>query len=496
MKNIFRMAMVAFAAIALSACEPSGGEQGGRGLILDVKVENITATSATVKVSHNGKAADSWYGLLTTNTSTREDMLIEETVNALKSGDLASQLIFSKNYSKILSSLQPNTTYKYIAFGLTEDGVIYGESASVEFTTQSGNGGGNQGGDQGGNEEVYDNMIVNPNWSVAYTGAGVIGEKSYNHTVTVNSADNNYYTIAVVSASDFSAENLRVSTEQLAADMVEFVKQYNQAHDPDITRADMLFQGNGKEAFEDLDYYPGYYKAVAIGITSQGVVSGLYAVSPTVEIKEEAQTTLYSSWLGSWVLRGDNNISNNITISNVVSNKVVALTGLMELDLPIFGEYSVERNDIIFSAQTVKENVTFDNGSVGTIYLVGLDNEGHFYSLDKGEYAIVIAGVMESEATGTQRALVRYGVNDPNYPKFVAMMFVAYIDGEYWSLDIYDENDPYATTIPSFNVMAEINAPAATLAHSPKLLFGGKGAMLKAQPIFKLGNRVYAKSFE
>ena len=219
MKNIFRMAMVAFAAIALSACEPSGGEQGGRGLILDVKVENITATSATVKVSHNGKAADSWYGLLTTNTSTREDMLIEETVNVLKSGDLASQLIFSKNYSKILSSLQPNTTYKYIAFGLTEDGVVYGESASVEFTTQSGNGGGNQGGDQGGNEEVYDNMIVNPNWSVAYTGAGVIGENSYNHTVTVNSADNNYYTIAVVSASDFSAENLRVSAEQLAADI-------------------------------------------------------------------------------------------------------------------------------------------------------------------------------------------------------------------------------------------------------------------------------------
>jgi hypothetical protein len=366
----------------------------------------------------------------------------------------------------------------------------------VEFTTQSGNGGGNDdGGNDDGNEEVYENMIVNPNWSVAYTGEGLIGETSYKHTVTVNSSDNNFYTIAVVSASDFSTDNLRASAEQLAADMVEYIKQYNQTYDPDITLADMLFQGNGKDAFENLEYYPGYYKAVAIGITSKGVVSGLYAVSPTFEIKEEAQTTLYSSWLGNWVLRGDNNISNNISISNIVSNKVVALSGLMDLDLPIFGDYSVERNDIIFSAQTVMENVSFDNGSVGTIYLVGLDNEGHFYSLDEGEYPIVIAGVMESEATGTQRALVRYGVNDPNYPKFVAMMFVAYIDGEYWSLDIYDENDPYATTIPSFNIMAEINAPASTMAVTPKRMFRGKGPMLNAKPTFKLGNKVEAKRF-
>ena len=94
------------------------------------------AWRATVHgVTHNGKMADSWYGLLTTDTTTREDELIEQTVAELIAGDLSSQLIFNKNYTKILSPLSPSTTYKYIAFGLTEDGVVYGDRAVVEFAT-------------------------------------------------------------------------------------------------------------------------------------------------------------------------------------------------------------------------------------------------------------------------------------------------------------------------------------------------------------------------
>ena len=504
LKNIIRMTVVALAAMVATACDKVSPEKdtdksAEKSIVFLVDVDNITATSAKVKVSHDGKTSDSWYGYLSPYVEVNDLALINDAVATLKNGgDLSSSLIFSKNYTKILPDLAPNTTYKYIAFGLTEDGVVYGEHASVEFTTLSGNsdGGNNDGGNNdGGSDEVYENMIVNPNWSVAYTGKGVIGESNCNHTVTVNSSDNNPYTIAVVSASDFSVENLKVSSEELAADMVEYVQQYNQATDPDITLEDLLFRGNAKNAFEDLEYYPGYYKAVAIGITSNGVVSGLYAVSPTFEIKEETPTSLFSSWLGNWVIRGDNNVTNDVTISKVVANKVVVLTGLMGLDLPIYGEYSVDRNDIIFSAQLVMEGAQFDEAK-GNIYLVGLDKDGHFYSLDKGGYPIVIAGVMESEATGTQRALVRYGVNDIDYPEFVAMMFVGQINGEYWSLDIYDENDPSATTIPSFNIMAEINAPeSAATTLSPMRLFRGTSRVAPINPKFVLGKKVEPKRF-
>ena len=56
-------------------------------------MDNITATSAKIKVTHNGKMADSWYGLLTTDTTTREDELIEQTVAELIAGDVMMYIL-------------------------------------------------------------------------------------------------------------------------------------------------------------------------------------------------------------------------------------------------------------------------------------------------------------------------------------------------------------------------------------------------------------------
>lgn len=203
--------------------------------------------------------------------------------------DIGAQLIFSKNYTKILSPLTPETTYKYIAFGLTEDGEFYGERASVEFTTLAGGGSG-----EGNKEdEVYDNMLPNPAWSIAYTGAKTIDDVEFRHTVTVNSTDDAPYTIAVVYASEYDSSKLRDLGEALAGSMMEYLEAYNATYGTSYTMNDMLFRGNGVEAFDDLD--PGYYIAIAMGITSKGEVSGLYAVSPTFHIEEEAPTALYSS---------------------------------------------------------------------------------------------------------------------------------------------------------------------------------------------------------
>ena len=120
------MAMVAFAAIAVTACDKSSDVNNN--LELSVYIDNLTATSVKIEVSHNGKTADSWYGLLITEVKTPESTLISNAVAQLKNGDIGSKLIFSKSYSQLLSPLSPNTSYKYIAFGLTEGGVVYGKS--------------------------------------------------------------------------------------------------------------------------------------------------------------------------------------------------------------------------------------------------------------------------------------------------------------------------------------------------------------------------------
>ncbi len=480
MKNIFRMAMVAFAAIALAACNSDDEPQGGgteSNLVLVVDVENVTATSAKVKVSHNGKTADSWYGLLTTDTTTREDALIEECVAQLAKGDIGSQLIFNKNYTKIVSPLTPETTYKYIAFGLTEEGEIYGERGSVEFTTLAS---GSNGNDEPQEDEVYDNMLPNPAWSIAYTGAKTINDVEFKHTVTVNSTDNAPYTIAVVYASEYNSSKLRELGDALAGSMMEYLQAYNATYGTAYTLNDMLFRGNGVEAFDDLD--PGYYIAIAMGITSKGEVSGLYAVSATFHVEEEAPTALYSSWLGDWTLIGDNGISNNVIIGRKVANRSINMYGLQNLPFSVVGDYSVERNDIIFSAQVVEQGYQFSDGSVADIHLLGVDEDGKYYGLDNGNYGIAIAGVLENN----KRAIVRYGLNTPDYPKFVAMMVVAYMGGKYYSL---------GKDFAAFNGIAEL-APAATTAsvESMRLRYS-RGKLIPMKQTLCLGEMIDVSQF-
>lgn len=478
-KNIFRLAMVAFAAIALSACEspeqPNNGDDNSD-FVLSVDVDNITATSAKIKVSHNGKRADSWYGLLTTDTSTREDVLIDEAVTALAGEDLGSKLIFNKSYTKIFSPLSPETTYKYIAFGLTEDGVVYGEHSSVEFTTLSSGGVA----PEDGEDEVYENMLPNPAWSIAYTGAGTVNGNECQHTVTVNSTDNNPYTIAIVYASEYDPSKLRDLGEELVSSMLEYLEAYNTAYGTSFVLNDMLFRGNGIDAFDNL--YPGYYIAVAMGITSKGEVSGLYAVSQTFHIEEQAPTTLYSSWLGDWILKGDNNISNNVVIGRNVANRSINLIGLQGLPFSIVGEYSAERNDIVFAAQIAYQNYQFSDGSVGDIHLLGLNDEGNTYGLDNGNYGIAIAGVLENG----NRAIVRYGLREPNYPKFVAMMLAAYVGGEYYTL---------SEDIPSFNGVAELAPASATASATPlRIPFSKRGLTTPPTPL-RLGKQIEVINF-
>ena len=488
LKNIFRMAMVAFAAIAFVACDNGDLEGVNKNLTLSVDVDNITATTAKIKVTHNGKTADSWYYVLTTDLSAKEDAVISEAVETLKKQDIGSHLIFNKNYTEILTNLLPKTTYKFIAFGLSEEGKVYGDRASVKFTTLAKSEGGEGGDDVV--DEVYDTMIVNPSWSIAYAGAGTINGESYDHIVSVNSSDNNPYVITVVYASEYNSSLLPLLGEQLLESMYEYLDDLNSSYGTSYVLNDMLRRSSSSEAFDDL--YPGYYVAIAFGITAKGEVSGLYAVSKTFHIEEEAPTSLYSAWIGDWVLTGDNNVSNDIIIARNIANKSITLYGLQGLPFAVVGEYSTDRNDIIFYAQTVYPNYEFSDGNIANIVLVGVDRDLKTYSpAEYGNYGIAIAGVMESESTGSQRTIVRYGVNDITYPKFVAMMLVAEKGGEFYTLGTESMEK-----LPSFNAAAFISEPTSTTNSVSPLRFSlGKTQLPTVAPQLRLGKEIETVRF-
>ena len=448
-RTFFKAAMVVIAVMAVFACEKApegGGSSLNEDLELVVDVEDITLTSAKIKVTHNGQKSDTWYGFLTEIVAGDEEELISQAVEAYMNGDSSEGLRKSKSYVTVLKDLKPGTAYKYIAFGLSADGKVYGSSASVEFETKldgTGSGSGD-GGQTPGNPEV-DGMKVNPAWTVNYVGEGVVNGEDYDHVVTVNSTDRNTYAITIVYASLWNLDDLYDMAVLFAEDLVAYVDEYNDYYGTSFTIGDALYSGTASDAF---DLYPGYYIAVALGITPEGKVSGLYATSEVFEVKEAIPTEQYKSWLGDWTIVGENDVEFTVTLSRHVANRSFWMYGWEGFeDIPVDVEYSEERNDLTFYAQLVQENYYLEEYDVtANMYFLGGDVDDNFYTVIDGNYGIAIAGVLEDG----QRALVRYGVNQPGYPKFMSMFYAAEVDGQYMC---FTETE----NLPTFRGIAEMN---------------------------------------
>ena len=448
-RTFFKAAVVVIAVMAVFACEKTpagGGSSLNEDLELVVDVEDITLTSAKIKVTHNGQKSDTWYGFLTEIVAGDEEELISQAVEAYMNGDSSEGLRKSKSYVTVLKDLKPGTAYKYIAFGLSADGKVYGSSASVEFETKldgTGSGSGD-GGQTPGNPEV-DGMKVNPAWTVNYVGEGVVNGEDYDHVVTVNSTDRNTYAITIVYASLWNLDDLYDMAVLFAEDLVAYVDEYNDYYGTSFTIGDALYSGTASDAF---DLYPGYYIAVALGITPEGKVSGLYATSEVFEVKEAIPTEQYKSWLGDWTIVGENDVEFTVTLSRHVANRSFWMYGWEGFeDIPVDVEYSEERNDLTFYAQLVQENYYLEEYDVtANMYFLGGDVDDNFYTVIDGNYGIAIAGVLEDG----QRALVRYGVNQPGYPKFMSMFYAAEVDGQYMC---FTETE----NLPTFRGIAEMN---------------------------------------
>ena len=471
-KTILKTVLAAMAVMAVFACEKApagGGSSLNEDLELVVDVEDITLTSAKIKVTHNGQKSDTWYGFLTETVEGDEDELILQAVETYMNGDSSEGLRKSKSYVTVLKDLKPGTAYKYIAFGLSADGKVYGSSASVEFETKlDGTGSGpGDGGEIPGNPEV-DGMKVNKAWTVNYVGEGVVNGEDYDHVVTVNSTDRNTYAITIVYASLWNLDDLYDMAVLFAEDLVAYVDEYNDYYGTSFTVGDALYSGTASDAF---DLYPGYYIAVALGITPEGKVSGLYATSEVFEVKEAIPTEQYKSWLGDWTIVGENDVEFTVTLSRHVANRSFWMYGWEGFeDIPVDVEYSEERNDLTFYAQLVQENYYLEEYDVtANMYFLGGDVDDNFYTVTDGNYGIAIAGVLEDG----QRALVRYGVNQPGYPKFMSMFYAAEVDGKYMC---FTETE----NLPTFRGIAEMNPVETQSRAAARRAPAKSGAMMKS----------------
>ena len=423
--------MVVFAAIAVAiSCDRGGDEVNSLpNLQLMVEVEDITTTTAKIKVSHELEAQNTWYGFVTDDTVTDAATLLNE---AVAKGVEAEELHRSKQYITILEELTPETSYRYIATGLTAEGVQYGEITIVEFKTLK---------QTTVQEEEYNGMRRNDAWTVMYVGKDSLNDVEYDHVVRVISTDNNPYAITLVYADAYDPYQLKDLADAMLVDLKNYLVEYNEQNATSFTFADMLYTGNGADPF-DLD--PGVYRALAVGFTPEGEVSGLFSVSDEFEVEEQLPTPNYLAWLGNWTIEGQNGAISTVNIAKKHANRSFVMTGWEGFnDLEVEVEYNAELDAMFFYSQLVAEDYDLgeEYGKVD-IYLFAGDEDGYYYDNKDGDYYIAIAGILD----GGQRAIVRYGVNVPGYPKFTQMFFMADIDGKFYTFT--KEED-----LPSFMAM-------------------------------------------
>lgn len=410
--------MVVFAAIAVAISCDRGGDEANSlpNLQLMVEVEDITTTTAKIKVSHELEAQNTWYGFVTDDIVTDAATLLNE---AVAKGVEAEELHRSKQYVTILEELTPETSYRYIATGLTAEGVQYGEITIVEFKTLK---------QTTVQEEEYNGMRRNDAWTVMYVGKDRLNDVEYDHVVRVISTDNNPYAITLVYADAYDPYQLKDLADAMLVDLKNYLVEYNEQNATSFTFADMLYTGNGADPF-DLD--PGVYRALAVGFTPEGEVSGLFSVSDEFEVEEQLPTPNYLAWLGNWTIEGQNGAISTVNIAKKHANRSFVMTGWEGFnDLEVEVEYNAELDAMFFYSQLVAEDYDLgeEYGKVD-IYLFAGDEDGYYYDNKDGDYYIAIAGILD----GGQRAIVRYGVNVPGYPKFTQMFFMADIDGKFYT---------------------------------------------------------------
>lgn len=366
MKKFFKFAAIAAIAAAFVGCgnEKPGPEPGpdtpSTGYTQDLKftldLKEADTDQAKVVVEHNGTTTDTWYAFATTETNIDKaiaDALAEEGI----------KLQNKTRYTVTVKNLEPETTYTFVAVGVAADGKTYGEVGTLEFTTAA--------------EEA--GLTENPNWTLAYTGAQEFQGQTYKHTVTVTSTDQNKWFLS----SAWSKEEFDAALEEYGLEvilqyelneytqLVNYYIEYYKSQGYDVTFADFPYQGTNWDA---VDITPGDWYVIAIGVTDNGELSGLYAISDVITIEEEQATEEYNAWLGTWTFTGANGMAMTATFEKNVNNESYNMYGFDAADLgydfPVEVTWIADYNIWTIYPQQFG-TLNFDDGSSGELYFLG-----------------------------------------------------------------------------------------------------------------------------
>lgn len=422
MKKFFKFAAVVAAAAALFSCqekptpeptpdpnkpdqEQPGQTEPKEDIKFTIELTEVTENTAKFKVKHDGTKADTWHYFATTESDI--DQAITAEVAALAEGGKSLQTSANKNVT--VRNLEPETEYTFVVFGVTTEGVVYGEPATKSFQTTA---------------APLEGFQVNPAWTVSYIGAGEIEGKSYEHIISVNSTDNNPYLTAVVAKSDYDTHGVEAVAANEIAYWTEYINQFNKANGTSYDLTAVLYTGSVQEGWT---LEGGEFVALAIGATAAGA-TGYYAVSEPFTVVEAEMTEGYAAWLGDWTITGANGLTQQVTFSKGKANETFIMTGYEGDDaagLDVTVNWMEEQGCWAIYNQKIG---TYDFGQhgPGDVWFLG---EGENEDIYLSEVPICIGGMFEDGSLGAIGYEESFELEDgtPMTYKVVTMEYLAYL---------------------------------------------------------------------
>ena len=469
----------AVCAVVMSAsvfsCTPPVSEEGGAELNENIQftlsVSEVTAESAKVKVTHDGERNDSWYGFVTdeSNLASAIDAKVEEL---LASGKITG-LKKTTSTTVSLSGLESGHDYNYVVFGLTSDGIVYGEPESVSFTT----------------EYLPQGVTYRENsaWDVRYTGEGTINGETYPYTVTVTSSDANKYIISAYTADVFEEYEINLIAEDAVEGLKTWLDEYNQSYGTNVTFEQMLYQGTGKEAF---NFTSGSWRAIAVGVGADNLPNGLYAVSDVFTIGDSSSgdnsemSEAYAAWLGNWTFTGANGITQNVTFSKNVANESFKMTGYEGDEtegLDIYVEWLADDQVWVIYNQNFG---TYDFGEEygdGQIWFVGENAEGVFYLSDG--IPVCVGGMYEDGTLGAIGYEEEWQNEDGSKESFAVkdMLYLVYFEA---MNAVYYLTETYEAGFPTFPITITPNTKSLRPAKSMRVAKAAEKYSVKEYKVY------------
>ena len=310
-------------------------------VVFKVEIEEVTGHEAHFKVTHNGKDSYTWYAFATQDM----ESAIEDLVSA-KSEEALDLLNRGASVSASLLELPADTEFRYIVFGIKENGAVYGTPAEVTFKTL----------------EDFD--------GIQFTAkAGNITRSSAEITVSHDGRED--YTWFGFLTEDLETSAAGLIKEQAAS----------------VTEADIQSGKDVKITVEDLEE----------GVTYRYIVTGykdgaVYGKPGDAQFTVAADSrTPYEKWLGKWSATGSDGTVMNFEITEKVTDQTYIISGFGE-SAPLEAGFDAETGDLQLIYQQAGSNSNWQ------FYLAGIGTNDYvaYGDNDKG-----ILGTVKLTGEGT-----------------------------------------------------------------------------------------------